>query len=144
KTFNAGVEVGLGSAKLKDIIELLDQTYCGSMGAEYVYIRDPEKIDWLQKNMESRRNKPDLSIDEKRHFLESLNKAVGFESFLHTKFVGQKRFSLEGLETLIPALDALIQYGAEQGIQEYMIGMAHRGRLNVLANVLGKSYENIF
>ena len=142
--FNAGVEVGLGAAKLQDIIALLEETYCRSIGAEFLYIRQPEKIKWLTDKMERTRNSPALSMNEKRHFLEKLNKAVVFESFLHTKFVGQKRFSLEGLETLIPALDAVIQFGAEHGVKEYVLGMAHRGRLNVLANIMGKSYETIF
>jgi 2-oxoglutarate dehydrogenase E1 component len=94
--------------------------------------------------MESVRNTPKCSIDEKRHILGKLNQATIFENFIHTKFVGQKRFSLEGLETLIPALDSVIQYGAELGVQEFVLGMAHRGRLNVLANILNKTYEQIF
>ncbi len=143
-TFNAGVEIGIGAAKLKDIIAHLEETYCQSIGAEYVYIRDPEKVEWLQKKMEGRKNQPSFNIEEKRHILKKLNKAVLFENFLHTKFVGQKRFSLEGLETLIPALDAIIHYGAEQDAEEVVIGMAHRGRLNVLANILKKSFKEIF
>lgn len=142
--FNAGVEIGIGPAKLKDIIALLENTYCQSIGAEFIYIRDPEKVKWLEQKMEGRQNKPNLSIEEKRHILNKLNKAVMFESFLHTKFVGQKRFSLEGLETLIPALDSIIEYGSENNAEEFVIGMAHRGRLNVLANILGKSYKDIF
>lgn len=142
--FNAGVEIGIGPAKLKDIIAYLEKTYCESIGAEFIYIRDPEKVEWLEKKMESRQNQPNLSFEEKKHILKKLNKAVSFENFLHTKFVGQKRFSLEGLETLIPALDAIIQYGAEQEAEEFVIGMAHRGRLNVLANILKKSYKDIF
>jgi 2-oxoglutarate dehydrogenase E1 component len=144
KTFNAGVEIGIGPAPLKDIISLLEHTYCGSIGAEYMYIRDPERLKWLQERMESTKNTPDLSLNEKSHFLNKLNKAVVFENFLHTKFVGQKRFSLEGLETLIPALDAVVQFGAENNVSDFVLGMAHRGRLNVLANILGKSYEDIF
>jgi 2-oxoglutarate dehydrogenase E1 component len=144
KTFNTGVEIGIGAAKLKDIIAHLEQTYCKSIGAEYVYIRTPEKVAWLQAKMEGCKNTPQLKIDEKRHILSKLNQASVFENFIHTKFVGQKRFSLEGLETLIPALDEVIQYGAELGVEEFVIGMAHRGRLNVLANILGKSYEDIF
>lgn len=144
KTFNAGVDVGLGPAKLKDIIALLEQTYCQSIGAEFVYVREPKKVEWLKKKMEGGRNIPTLNIEQKRSILHKLNEAVVFENFLHTKFVGQKRFSLEGLETLIPALDELIQYGAELGVQEYVIGMAHRGRLNVLANILNKTHEQIF
>lgn len=144
KVFNAGVELGMGPARLKDIIAQLETTYCQSIGAEYMYIRNPEKLSWLQSRMEKSRNTPDLSTNEKRHFLSKLNQAVVFESFLHTKFVGQKRFSLEGLETMIPALDAVIQFGAELGVEDFVLGMAHRGRLNVLANIMGKSYEQIF
>lgn len=142
--FNAGVEVGMGPAKLKDIIALLEQTYCGSIGAEYAYIREPKKLEWLRSKMEGSRNTPHIGIEQKRHILNKLNQATVFENFIHTKFVGQKRFSLEGLETLIPALDAVIQYGAELGVEEFVLGMAHRGRLNVLANILGKTYEDIF
>lgn len=143
-TFNAGVEIGIGAAPLRNIVAHLEQTYCGSIGAEFVYIRVPERVEWLQQKMESARNSSELSIAERRHILSKLNQAVVFENFLHTKFVGQKRFSLEGLETLIPALDEVIQYGAGLGVEEFVIGMAHRGRLNVLANILGKSYNDIF
>ncbi len=142
--FQAGTEIGIGPAKLKDIIAHLEETYCNSVGAEYKYIRTPEIIDWLEKKMESSRNSRSFSIDEKKRILEKLNEAVAFENFVQTKFVGQKRFSLEGCETLIPALDAIIESGAELGIKEFVIGMAHRGRLNVLANTLGKAYEEIF
>ncbi len=144
KTFNAGVEIGLGPAKLKDIIAHLEQTYCGSIGVEYMYNPYPERKEWLQSRMESRKNTPDFTIEQKRLTLEKLNQAVAFENFLHTKYVGQKRFSLEGLETLIPALDAVIELGAKEGVKEFIIGMAHRGRLNVLANILEKSYKEIF
>lgn len=144
KVFNAGTEVGLGAAKLKDIIALLENTYCQSIGAEFMYVREPKKLSWLKQKMESSRNTPKLSIEEKRHILSKLNQATIFENFLHTKFVGQKRFSLEGLETLIPALDSVIEYGAQLGVEEFVLGMAHRGRLNVLANILGKTYEDIF
>lgn len=143
-TFNAGVEVGLGAAKLKDIIALLEQTYCGSIGAEYRYVREPKALKWLQEKMENSRNTPNLNIEQKRHILSKINQATVFENFIHTKFVGQKRFSLEGLENMIPALDEVIQYGAELGVEEFVLGMAHRGRLNVLANILGKSYADIF
>ncbi|MFY8021870.1 MAG: thiamine pyrophosphate-dependent enzyme, partial [Bacteroidia bacterium] len=144
KTFHAGQEIGIGPAKLKDIISHLQQTYCQSIGAEFMYVRQPQKLEWLKKKLESNKNTPSLHIDEKRHILSKLNQATIFENFLHTKFVGQKRFSLEGLETLIPALDSVIQYGADLGVEEFMIGMAHRGRLNVLANILNKTYEEIF
>jgi 2-oxoglutarate dehydrogenase E1 component len=142
--FSAGQELGIGPAKLKDIIAHLDETYCQSVGAEYKYIRNPEVIKWLQSRMESSKNRQAFTIDEKKRILTKLNEAVAFENFLHTKFTGQKRFSLEGAESAIPALDAVIDAGAELGIKEFVIGMAHRGRLNVLANILGKSYEDIF
>ncbi|MBL8003252.1 MAG: 2-oxoglutarate dehydrogenase E1 component [Flavobacteriales bacterium] len=142
--FAAGNEVGLGPAKLRDIIALLDQTYCQSIGVEFRYIRNPEKVKWLQQRMESTRNTPDFTIDQKKEILEKLNEAVVFEKFLGKKFIGAKRFSIEGAEALIPALDTAIEHGAEQGITEYVIGMAHRGRLNVLANTLRKSYDQIF
>ncbi len=144
KTFNAGVELGIGPAKLKDIIAHLEKTYCDSIGVEYMYIPHPERKEWLRSKMESNRNRPVLSLEQKRLILEKLNQAVVFENFLHTKYVGQKRFSLEGLETLVPALDAAIEFGAANGVDEYVIGMAHRGRLNVLVNILNKSYEEIF
>jgi len=142
--FNAGVEVGLGPAKLRDIRQLIEDTYCRSIGAEYKYIRNPEKIKWLQERMESERNTPNFPIEKKKRILKKLNEAVVFESFLGTKFLGQKRFSLEGAESLIPALDSVISKGAELGIKEFVLGMAHRGRLNVLTNILGKSYESVF
>jgi 2-oxoglutarate dehydrogenase E1 component len=142
--FHAGSEIGIGPATLRTIIAHLDQTYCQSIGAEYRYIRHPEIVNWLQTKMESSKNTPNFSIEEKQRILENLNKAVAFESFLHTKFVGQKRFSLEGAEALIPALDAVVQNGSTLGIEEFIIGMAHRGRLNVLANILNKTYEDIF
>ncbi|HEY0770733.1 MAG TPA: 2-oxoglutarate dehydrogenase E1 component, partial [Sphingobacteriaceae bacterium] len=142
--FNAGVEVGIGPAKLRDILALLTQTYCQSIGAEYRYIRDPEKISWLERRMEVERNTPEFSIEIKKRILKKLNEAVVFENFLGTKFLGQKRFSLEGAESLIPALDSVIQKGADLGIEEFVIGMAHRGRLNVLANIMGKTYKDIF
>lgn len=142
--FNAGVEVGLGPAKLRDIHALLEQTYCQSIGAEFVYIRNPEKLSWFKKRMESERNTPNLPLDTKKRILKKLNEAVVFENFLGTKFLGQKRFSLEGAESLIPALDYVIERGADLGIEEFVLGMAHRGRLNVLANIMNKTYKDIF
>lgn len=142
--FNAGVELGIGPAKLRDIVAFVEQTYCQSIGAEYRYIRSPEKINWLQKRIEGQRNTPSFTLEEKKRILFKLNQAVVFESFLGTKFLGQKRFSLEGAESLIPALDAVIEKGAELGINEFVIGMAHRGRLNVLANIMQKTYSEIF
>jgi 2-oxoglutarate dehydrogenase E1 component len=143
-TFQAGTEIGIGPATLRQIVEHLEQTYCGSIGAEYKYIRTPEVIDWLEKRMESTRNTPQLTVEEKKRVFHKLNQAVVFENFLHTKFVGQKRFSLEGAESLIPGLDAIIEKGSELGIEEFVIGMAHRGRLNVLTNIMKKTYDEIF
>ncbi|MGZ3871687.1 MAG: 2-oxoglutarate dehydrogenase E1 component [Mucilaginibacter sp.] len=142
--FNCGVEVGLGHAKLRDIRQLLEDTYCQSIGAEYKYIRNPIKIKWFEDRMESKRNTASFSVDEKKLMLDKLNEAVVFENFLGTKFLGQKRFSLEGAEALIPALDSVIQNGSELGIQEFIIGMAHRGRLNVLTNIMEKPYKEVF
>ena len=142
--FNAGVEVGIGPAKLKDILALVEQTYCQSIGVEYKYVRNPEKLKWFELRMESERNTPNFGFETKKRILAKLNEAVVFENFLGTKFLGQKRFSLEGAEAVIPALDSIIQKGAELGIEEFVIGMAHRGRLNVLANIMHKTYKDIF
>ncbi len=142
--FHVGSRIGLGTATLREIYELLEQTYCGSIGVEYKFVRTLEIITWLEQKMESCRNTPNFSREEKIELLRKTNEAVAFESFLHTKFVGQKRFSLEGGESIIPALDTVVEYGAELGVEEFVIGMAHRGRLNVLANVLGKTYNDIF
>ncbi len=142
--FHAGTQIGLGPAKLKDIIANLTQTYCQSIGAEYMYIRTPDVVQWLQDKMESSKNTPGYSILEKMVILDKLSQAVFFENFLHTKFVGQKRFSLEGGETAIPALHAVIEKGADLGIRDFVLGMAHRGRLNILANILNKTYTDIF
>lgn len=142
--FNAGVEVGLGSAKLKDILALVEQTYCQSIGVEYKYVRNPEKLKWFELRMETERNTPNFDLETKKRILAKLNEAVVFENFLGTKFLCQKRFSLEGAEAVIPALDSVIQKGAELGIEEFVIGMAHRGRLNILANIMHKTYKDIF
>lgn len=142
--FQAGTEIGIGPAKLKDIIAHLEQTYCRSIGAEYMYIRDPEVIKWLQEKMETKKNTPDFLAHEKLMILHKLSQAVVFEHFLHTKFVGQKRFSLEGAEAVIPALDTVCEKGADMGIEDFVIGMAHRGRLNILTNILHKKYEDVF
>jgi 2-oxoglutarate dehydrogenase E1 component len=142
--FHAGKDLGLGPAKLRDIVDLLQQTYCQSIGAEFLYIRNPQEVEWLQRKMESERNTPNFTVEEKKDFYDHLKLAVGFEQFIHKKFVGQKRFSLEGAETTIPALDAVIERGSELGIEEFVIGMAHRGRLNVLTNILKKPYEDVF
>lgn len=142
--FQSGKTIGIGANSLSAIIEHLQTTYCTSIGVEYMYIREPEKIQWLQNKMESCKNIPEFTSDEKKAIYHSLKKAVGFESFIHKKFTGQKRFSLEGAESLIPALEAVIEYSAGIGVEEFIIGMAHRGRLNVLVNIMQKSYESIF
>ncbi len=142
--FQAGIRIGLENTTLREIIDHLKQTYCRTIGVEYVDMRPREAVTWLQKKMEGCRNTPNFSAEEKKHLLHKLNQAVIFENFLHTKFVGQKRFSLEGAESIIPALDAIVEKGANLGIEEFVIGMAHRGRLNVLANILEKTYETIF
>jgi len=142
--FQAGNNIGIGPATLRDILAHLEATYCQSIGVEYVFMRDPELIDWLKVKMESTRNEEHLTPEQQSHIYYHLKLAVGFENFIHKKFVGQKRFSLEGGEGLIPALDAVIEHGSSLGIDEFVIGMAHRGRLNVLANILEKPYEHIF
>jgi 2-oxoglutarate dehydrogenase E1 component len=142
--FQAGNSIGIGPATLHAIIEHLEATYCQSIGVEYVFMRHPELIDWLKVKMESVKNSEVLTDEKKKHIYYHLKLAVGFENFIHRKFVGQKRFSLEGGEALIPALDAVIEHGAELGINEFVLGMSHRGRLNVLANTMEKPYEYIF
>ena len=142
--FEAGKVVGLGPAKLRDIIDLLKTTYCNTIGAEFMYMSNPDIVGWLHSRMEANRNTPDFSPEKKRHLLEMLWRAVEFEQFLGRKFVGQKRFSLEGGESLIPALDAIIEKGGELGIEEFVLGMAHRGRLNVLTNIMRKEYDEVF
>ncbi|MGB0881322.1 MAG: 2-oxoglutarate dehydrogenase E1 component [Vicingaceae bacterium] len=141
--FQAGSEIGIGSAKLKDIINHLEATYCQTIGIEYTFIRKPEQVNWIKNKIELK-NRLSFSSEDKKHVLKKLNEAVVFEQFLHKKFVGQKRFSLEGNEALIPALDAIVERGAEIGIKEFIVGMAHRGRLNVLANIFNKTYDAIF
>ncbi|MBT3750659.1 MAG: 2-oxoglutarate dehydrogenase E1 component, partial [Bacteroidetes bacterium] len=142
--FRAGKEIGIGQTSLRKIEAHLKETYCRSVGAEYMFIRNPVILEWLQKRMEGSQNRSIFTKDEKRHIYNHLNIAVGFEKFIHTKFVGQKRFSLEGAEALIPALDWVIEKGSELGLREFAIGMAHRGRLNVLANIMNKPYSDIF
>ncbi len=144
KVFKAGVEIGLGPARLRDIIEHLDKTYCQSIGAEFMFIRQPEIVKWLLQRMEPIRNTPAYSVEQKKAILTTLTRAVLFEKFIHKKFPGQKRFSLEGAESLIPALHALMEKGVELGNREFIIGMPHRGRLNVLANVMKKPFSTIF
>lgn len=142
--FQAGNEIGIGAAKLKDIVTHLEQTYCQSIGAEYLFVREPQVVKWLQERMEKTKNTPSFSVAEKRDILVNLTHAVVFENYLHTKFVGQKRFSLEGGEALIPAMQTLIEHGAHLGIEDYVIGMPHRGRLNILTNIMHKTYKDVF
>ena len=142
--FQAGTQVGIGPAKLKNIISHLEKVYCQSIGVEYMYIRDPQEIEWIKQRLHNNSNTPKFNVNQKKHILHKLNQAVVFENFLHKKFVGQKRFSLEGAESLIPALDALVEHSASLGVKEFVMGMAHRGRLNVLANIFNKTYKEIF
>ena len=141
--FQASEQVGLDPCSLNDIIIHLEQTYCQSIGIEYQYIRHPERVEWIRKNIELK-NRPKFSKDQKKHILHKLNQATVFEQFLQKKFVGQKRFSIEGAESLIPALDVLLENGSNLGLKEFVVGMAHRGRLNVLANIFNKTYDKIF
>ncbi|SMB94851.1 2-oxoglutarate dehydrogenase, E1 subunit [Hymenobacter roseosalivarius DSM 11622] len=144
-SFKNGELLGLGTdAKLRDIVAALEKIYTRSIGFEYMYIRDPQILDWFRDKVEKDSLSFNPGIEYKKRILRKLNEAVVFENFLHTKFLGQKRFSLEGGETTIPALDAIINKAADLGVREVMIGMAHRGRLNVLANIMGKTYEQIF
>jgi 2-oxoglutarate dehydrogenase E1 component len=143
ESFASGRFLGLGTTTLKNILSFLQKCYAGSLGAEFSYICDNKKLEWLTNAIEQKFQSP-VSIDQKRRILQKLNEGVMFEKFLHTKYIGQKRFSLEGGETTIAALDAILNTAASNNVQEVVIGMAHRGRLNVLANILGKTYEEIF
>jgi len=143
-TFNAGDTIGSGVKTLRAIIKHLDNIYCHSIGVEYMYIRKPEEIKWFQEKLSINDNLPNFDADQKKHILKKLNEAVSFETFLHTKYVGQKRFSLEGGESLIPALDALIESASDYDVKEFVMGMAHRGRLSTLTNIFGKSAKDIF
>ena len=143
KTFNVGSVIGIGATSLKNILTHLQKTYANNVGIEFKYISDQKRVDFLTNEMENNFSKP-ISLDQKKNILEKLNQGVIFEKFLHTKYIGQKRFSLEGGETTIAALDAIINTASESGVKEVVIGMAHRGRLNILANIMGKTYEQIF
>ncbi len=129
---------------LREIVQALRETYCGSVGAEYMHITEPTEKRWWQERLESIRSKPSFSVEEKKHILDRLTAAEGLERFLHTKYVGQKRFSLEGGESFIASMDELVQRAGAKGVQEIVIGMAHRGRLNVLVNTLGKMPKDLF
>jgi 2-oxoglutarate dehydrogenase E1 component len=135
---------GMENASLRDLLNLLRDTYCRSIGGEFMYVTDPTEKRWLQEKLESIRSTPTFSADKKRHILERLTAAEGLERYLHTRYVGAKRFSLEGGESFIASIDEVIQRAGEKGVQEIVIGMAHRGRLNVLVNTLGKSPAELF
>lgn len=143
-TFNTGSLVNAERMKLCDIINQLDKTYCYHIGAQYMHITNTERKRWIQQRLESVASTPGFSKEERLNILRELTAAEGLERYLHTKYVGQKRFSLEGGESLIPMMSALIQYGGELGVKEAVIGMAHRGRLNVLVNILGKAPGVLF
>lgn len=142
--FQAGELIGKAQSSLKEILDHLQKIYCQTIGFEYSHIEDNEKRHWLRDKIEKNFQQRKFDIAKKKRILEKLNDAVIFEKFLHTKYVGQKRFSLEGGESTIAALDAIINLGSEHQVEECVIGMAHRGRLNVLANIMGKTYEQIF
>lgn len=142
--FDSAKMVNMQPSTLAAIIKHLDRVYCESIGVEFAYIRDEKAQDWIQKRLYINDNHPTFSSDQKKNILKKLNEAISFENFLHTKYVGQKRFSLEGCEAAIPALDALVEAAAEKGVEQFVMGMAHRGRLNVLANIFGKNTQNIF
>ncbi|MDD2310960.1 MAG: 2-oxoglutarate dehydrogenase E1 component [Petrimonas sp.] len=144
KEFEAGKEIGIGRATLREIVEHLSETYCKSIGVEYRYMTKPEIVQWLQQKMESSRNQETLPNEKKLHILNNLIEASGFEDYMHRKYVGQKRFSLEGSETIIPALDAIVSHGGSYDVNDIVIGMAHRGRLNVLTNIMKKPYSQVF
>jgi 2-oxoglutarate dehydrogenase E1 component len=144
QTFIAGDLPGGSVQTLRQILTRLGKTYCGPIGVEFTHVQDPGRKAWLRELMEEGQNHPNLDDGERHRVLEKLAAAEVFESFLHTKFLGQKRFSLEGGESLIPLLDHIVENSPAFGIREVVLGMAHRGRLNVLANILGKSYESIF
>jgi 2-oxoglutarate dehydrogenase E1 component len=142
--FNAGDIIGIGPSPLKEIVRHLQSIYCDAIGVEYMFIRNPERVKWIQDWINVNDNHPNFKPERKKHILKKLNHAISFETFLHTKYVGQKRFSLEGNESLIPALDVIVERAAEMGVKQFVMGMAHRGRLNVLTNIFGKSAKDIF
>jgi 2-oxoglutarate dehydrogenase E1 component len=141
--FQAGEQVGIGAATLRDIIHHLELTYCQSIGIEFAYMRDPERIDWFKNKIEIA-NRPQFDKERKINIFKKLNQATNFEAFLGKKFVGQKRFSIEGGEALIPALDTLVNKGSDLGVEYFVMGMAHRGRLNTLTNIFAKRPRDIF
>ncbi|MDR3607299.1 MAG: thiamine pyrophosphate-dependent enzyme, partial [Oligoflexia bacterium] len=144
RTFTAGKLIGMGPATLADIIARLRATYCGSIGVEFTHIGNLEERKWLSDRMEQSMNRENLDAASREFILKRVTESETFERFLHTRYVAKKRFSIEGGESTIPALDCMIEVGANLGVKEFVLGMAHRGRLNVLVNVLGKKPEYIF
>ncbi len=143
--FNAGETLGIGAKTLREIIEHLEKIYCSSIGVEYMYLRNPEVIKWWQEQLNQNDNQPNYSAEKKKYILSKLNQAVTFENFLQTKYVGQKRFSLEGGESLIPAISNALFYSVEKyGVKECVLGMAHRGRLSTLINIFRKPVRELF
>src|SRR5207302_10133245 len=142
--FETSPFVGMQQATLRELLAALRETYCRTIGVEYMHIQDTNIRRWLQERMEPRRNQPGFSREKKLGILKELHYAELFERFLQARFVGQKRFSLEGAETLIPLLDAIVEMAADTGVCEIILGMTHRGRLNVLANTLRKPYQELF
>ncbi|MGV0796668.1 multifunctional oxoglutarate decarboxylase/oxoglutarate dehydrogenase thiamine pyrophosphate-binding subunit/dihydrolipoyllysine-residue succinyltransferase subunit, partial [Mycolicibacterium elephantis] len=142
REFKVNGFAGAEHKKLRDVLAVLRDAYCRHIGVEYTHILEPEQQQWLQERIEGRHDKP--TVAQQKYILSRLNAAEAFETFLQTKYVGQKRFSLEGAETVIPTMDAVIDQCAEHGLDEVVIGMPHRGRLNVLANIVGKPYSQIF
>ena len=141
--FEAGNVIGMRGATLNDILAFVHKCYTNHVGVQVAYITDRKKQQWLFNEIENTLLQP-VPLKQKKRIIQKLNEGVMFEKFLHTKYIGQKRFSLEGGETAIAALDAIINTSANNGVEEVVIGMAHRGRLNVLANIMGKTYEQIF
>lgn len=142
--FDAAKIIGKAPTTLRQILVHLNNMYCQHIGIEYMHMENPIFVNWVQERINANDNMPNFTVDQKKHILGKLNEAVSFENFLHTKYVGQKRFSLEGGESLIPALDAVIEAAAEKGVEQFVMGMAHRGRLNTLANIFGKPTQDIF
>ncbi len=142
--FDAAKVIGKQPTTLRQILVHLQNMYCQHIGIEYMHMENPVFVNWVQERINANDNQPNFNAEQKKHILGKLNEAVSFENFLHTKYVGQKRFSLEGGESLIPALDAVIEAAAEKGVEQFVMGMAHRGRLNTLANIFGKPTQDIF
>ena len=144
REFYCGGLGGHETATLREILKLLRTTYSGTIGAEYMHLLEMEERSWLRERMESTTNTPDLTKEQKENILHKLNQAMAFEQFLHKKYIGHKRFSLEGAETLIPMIHFLLEQAGEEGIEKFFLGMAHRGRLNILVNIMNKPYRTVF